>query len=404
MSRARILVLSATHLCQNPRALKEAATLADAGHDVTLLSLSLRADFEAQDRALMSGQAFRRVTVDYISRPSSRLAGFVQRARTRLARAATAHGGPPSIQALGPAGALLRRARGLPADLLIAHTEIPLWIAQRLTAAGRRVAVDLEDWYSEDLLPADRRARPLALLREAEKFALHHARYVSVPSRSMADALRAAYGGRPPVVIRNTFPLQPPPPRARHGVPRAVWFSQMIGPGRGLEPFLATWARMRTPGEIHLVGAIRPAYRRTLLQLLPPARAGTVRFHEPVPPAELPARLAEYDLGLALEADQPPSRDTTITNKILQYLNAGLALVATPTAGQREVLAAAPDAGVLLDPAQPSAAGELETVFSSPGRRAAMQSAARAAAEREFCWEKDAPRLVAAVDAALRDP
>lgn len=396
---SRVLVLSGSHLCQNPRALKEATTLAAAGYDVTLLHVSVRADLAATDERLMSGQSFRRETLDLV-RP---VPGFLARLRTRLARAATRRLGRSSASALGPARALLARARTLTSDLLIAHTEVPLWVAQQLRGEGRRVAVDLEDWYSEDLLPADRSARPLELLRVAERFALHHAASVSVPSGAMARALHTAYAGNPAVVVRNSFPLQPDhrvlrPPSAR---PRLVWFSQTIGPGRGLEAFLALWHRLEHAPAIQLIGRIRPGYREQLLSNIPGSHHAALHFEGPVPPETLPSRLADFDVGLALEAQVPPSRDTTITNKILQYLNAGLALIATPTAGQREVLAQAPGAGVLL-PGDPTAGVELLRGFLSSAESVrSAQVAARAAAEREFCWEKESPRLIAAVTAAL---
>ena len=70
------------------------------------------------------------------------------------------------------------------------------------------MAVDVEDWYSEDLMFTDRRSRPLRLLRAAESFALNHAVYTTTTSESMAAGLAATYGCRAPLVLRNTFPLQ----------------------------------------------------------------------------------------------------------------------------------------------------------------------------------------------------
>jgi hypothetical protein len=244
----RVLILSATHLCKNPRALKEATTLAEAGYDVNLLSLSLREDYERVDREVMVGKKFKRETVNLMA--ATTLAGFLARARTRLARAASRRIGWQSPESLGAFTTLFHRARAVTADLVIAHTEMPLLIAQKLAGAGRRVAVDLEDWYSEDLLPEDRKSRPLALLRAAEHFAVHAAKYVSVPSQRMADAVHARYGGTRPVVVRNTFPLQPDPRTTRppgSALPRLVWFSQTIGRRRGLEPFLACWAATAVP-------------------------------------------------------------------------------------------------------------------------------------------------------------
>lgn len=402
----KILILTSAHLCRNPRVVKEATTLGAAGYDVTVMSISVQERFEQMDRELMLGLPFKRITIDHT--PSARLANFVQRGATWAARQLLTRFGWETAQALGPAGTLLRLARKFPSDLVIAHTEIPLWITPHLIADGRRVAVDMEDWYSQDLLPDDRRSRPLRLLREAEAFALQRAAYVSTTSASMALALTEANGGQRPIMLRNTFPLQPRPPAQRGtpgSSPRFIWFSQTVGPGRGLEQFLAAWAVTTRPSEVFLLGEVRPGYRASLLDSLPAARRGGLNFIPPVTPAELPGKLADFDLGLALENRAPPSRDVTISNKILQYLNAGLAVVATDTAGQREVMQAAPGCGVVADSTDAASwARQLDALLGDSAQLRHMQHAARTAAEREFCWEHDAPRLLAAVARALSTP
>jgi glycosyltransferase involved in cell wall biosynthesis len=115
--------------------------------------------------------------------------------------------------------------------------------------------------------------------------------------------------------------------------------------------------------------------------------------------------IARYDIGLALEHSEPASRDLTITNKILQYLNAGLAVIATPTAGQREVFAHSPAIGLLLDLTAPVAAtaARLDALIRDP-ELPARRAAARQLAETRYCWEREAPRLLALVAGALERP
>lgn len=406
MPGRKILILTSAHLCRNPRVVKEATTLGAAGYDVTVMSISVQQRFERMDRELMRGLPFKRVTIDYAAGTmASRAADFIQRGSTWLARRLCSEFEFESAQTLGPATALLRFARRFPADLTIVHTEIPIWAAQYLIRDGRRVAVDVEDWYSEDLLYADRQSRPIELLRSAEEFALRHAAYVSATAQSMADALTRAYGGPPPIVIRNSFPLQPrsrADTPARTGPPRFIWFSQTIGPGRGLELFFAAWARTRHPSEVYLLGDERPGYRQKLLARLPESHRGLLHFLPLVTPEQLPGRLAEFDLGLALEPRWPLNRNITITNKILQYMNAGLAVVATNTAGQTEVMQAAPDCGVLITAHETTDyAARLDALIGDPARLRAAQLASRAAAVREFSWECETPRLLAAVARAL---
>ena len=402
-----ILIFTSLHLCRNPRVVKEAAALGAAGYDVTVLAVSMLDRFEQMDRALSAPLPFRRVTLDYAARtPRARWESLGQRASTWGARRMLRWLRIESARALGPAQALLRRALATPADLTIAHTEIPLWATAALIRAGRAVAVDIEDWYSRDLLFADRRTRPLKLLARAEKFALQHARYASTTSQSLADALAAAYQAPAPIVVRNVFPLQPHSRLDRPaggGPPALVWFSQTIGPGRGLELFFAAWNRTTVPSRVSLIGGECPGYREKILGRLSPERRAWVDFIPFVLPDELPQRLAGFDLGLALESHWPDSRDLTITNKIFQYMNAGLAVVATDTAGQAEVLRGAPDAGLLVAAHETGElARQLDRLLADPAGLRTMQAAARRAAEEKFCWEREAPCLLAAVDRALR--
>lgn len=409
MTGKKILVLTASHLCRNPRAVKEATALGRAGYEVTVMSVSTRTDFERMDLDLVRDLPFQRKVIDYTSPAGrARRAHFIQRARTWCARQLCTRFGIESAQALGPASALLQFARGHAADLTVVHTEIPLWTARHLLADGRRVAVDLEDWYSEDLLEGDRRSRPLGLLRKAEAFALNRAAYVSVPSASMADALREAYGCPQPLVVRNTFPL---PPRARGDRPASaeaptfVWFSQTVGPGRGLEEFFAAWTLTQNPSRFCLIGGARPGYIENLLSPLTPERRERVSVLPLIAPGELAGRLADFDIGLALEPRSPRNKDLTISNKIFQYLGSGLAVVATNTAGQSEVMRAAPDCGILVSTLDaPIFAAQLDELIGNRDRLRARQLAARTAAEREFSWERESSRLLKSVEQALSTP
>jgi glycosyltransferase involved in cell wall biosynthesis len=224
----------------------------------------------------------------------------------------------------------------------------------------------------------------------------------------MASALVEAYGCPRPVVLRNTFPLQPQSRVDRpagHAPPAFIWFSQTVGPGRGLELFLSAWAQTRQPSRIHLLGDVRPAYRDHLLARLPEPRRADVSFIPLVTPDELPAKLAEFDIGLALEPHWPRNRDVTISNKIFQYMNAGLAVISTDTAGQSEVMLAAPDCGLLIQAHETTRlAAQLDELLGNRERLRACQFAARSAAVTQFNWSHAAPRLLAAVDRALASP
>jgi glycosyltransferase involved in cell wall biosynthesis len=401
---ARILIITNGHLCRNPRPLKEAETLGRAGYDVTVLGVRDHASSEAQDQTLLKDAPFRHEAVNMLPGYNTRSgAVFRERLLRWVARQAGLKLGLQSIRSLGPAGPLLHNARRLPADLTIVHNEVPHWVGVQLMKEGRRVAADIEDWHSEDLLPEDRLRRPLSLIRSVEKTLLDRAAYITTTSQSMADALRARYGGRLPQVMTNSFPLQPNPQRKAVGTPPALfWFSQTLGAGRGLEQFLAAWRQTRQPSRLVLLGSPAAGYGRHLLSLLPVEWHPRVRFLPLVSPAELPGVIALHDVGLALEQAFIVNRNLTITNKILQYLNAGLAIVASDTAGQREVLERQPEAGAIVELHETARLAEtLDGLLEDPARLAQRQQAARKLAEDVYCREREAPRFLALVEQAL---
>jgi glycosyltransferase involved in cell wall biosynthesis len=201
------------------------------------------------------------------------------------------------------------------------------------------------------------------------------------------------------VVISNSFPLQPDPHRGAPGQPPVFfWFSQTLGAGRGLELFLAAWRQTREPSRLVLLGQPTPGFDQRLLSRLPAEWHSRVAFLPLVPPADLPGVIARHDVGLALEQPFIVNRNLTITNKILQYLNAGLAVVASDTAGQREVLARRPEAGVIVEMHETTYLAEtLDRLLADKGALIRRQAAARQLAEDTYCWERETPNLLALV-------
>jgi glycosyltransferase involved in cell wall biosynthesis len=179
------------------------------------------------------------------------------------------------------------------------------------------------------------------------------------------------------------------------------WFSQTVGPGRGLEELLAASVDLTDEFEIHLRGHAG-TYEAWLESAVPSALRSRVFLHAAVPDDELPQRIAEHDIGFAGELTSIRSRDLTATNKIFQYLQSGLAVVASDTAGQREVAAAAPDAVHLYRSGDRSdLQRSLRNWLESPDELAASKAAAREVAVAKFCWEKEKLRLLDAVAAAV---
>lgn len=96
------------------------------------------------------------------------------------------------------------------------------------------------------------------------------------------------------------------------------------------------------------------------------------------------------------------SRDLTITDKFFQYLQAGIAVIATDTRGQREVFSQFPDCDQLV-PCQSSKAlaDAIDYLLNSPSRLSVAKSAALTIANKTS-WEKHSKKILIAAETALR--
>jgi glycosyltransferase involved in cell wall biosynthesis len=406
----RILILIGRQLCTAPRPQKEALALARAGHDVTVMGFWLDPALAERDRALLANAPYRFIPL--VEVPRDRWRHGMLRLRSRLSRELFSRAAIFSPDLLGFLPTLmLSEARRFRADLTICHSEASLWVGEKLLAQGRRVGIDMEDWFSRDLPEQARRQRPVARLEHLEGTLLRRASYRLATSRAMADALAAHFSVPPPAVVYNVFPFTERATldglfkdRQDRERPSLHWFSQSIGPGRGLEALFQALALTGDHApQVHIRGHLLPAYEGWLREQLAKAPAVPVFIHPTVPNAELPSRIAEHDIGMALEEAAIVNRDVSITNKIFQYLQAGLAIVATPTAGQREVFSHNPAIGRLLPDDSPASIAEaIRSLMASREQLARAKEASLQAARDRFSWEHQEPVLLAEAERALR--
>lgn len=405
---ATIVLLTGSSLCHNPRALKEATALARAGYRVQVLGAWLEPGPKVRDLALLPTQPFEFIPVVDLTREGTRavMSRFTRRIGRKTAQLAHDVAGCQSAWQLGlHVAPLLREALRRPAALYIAHSEPGLYVAAQLSREGRRVGVDMEDWFAEDLLPDARKHRPVRLLQSLEREILRHGACAFCPSAAMAAALAEAYGCREPTVVYNAFPWadrdaldNATVDRRDRTVPAIYWFSLTLGPGRGIEDLIAALPLLTWKCEVHLRGNPAPGFADWIMSRLPEQWRGRVFLHGLVDNNALLPRMAEHDIGLAAEQPYCPSRDLTVTNKILHYLLGGLAVVASDTAGQREVARQAPEAVLLYRAGDAEdLARQLGALLVSPERLEKARRAALSAARKIFSWELQEPALLRAV-------
>ncbi|MGH6827730.1 MAG: glycosyltransferase [Rhizomicrobium sp.] len=402
-----VVILTGNHLCHNPRVFKEAGALAAGGYQVTVLGAFFDPGLKQRDRVLLENSHFQFVPV--IDLTLGGPANILPRAKVKLASCAYRRTGTETGWQLGYAyPGLMRAASSRNADLYIAHSEQGMAVACKLLRHGRKVAVDMEDWFSRDCPSGE--TRPVEMLARLERELLVNGAFGLCPSHAMADALAAAYGCRRPFAIYNSFPWAERASldgklkdRATRTRPSLHWFSQTLGPGRGLDDVLAALALIPHDAEIHFRGNPVPGFKERLLAQAPPAWRSRIFFHPIVHNDELLSRIAEHDIGIAAETPDCPSRNLTVTNKLLQYLLAGLAVVASDTAGQREVAQGAGIAVHLYRPGEPaSLAKALNGLLGYSPLLNQAKAAALQAAKVQYCWEADRQRLLDVMQDCLK--
>jgi len=413
----KVLILAGNPLCHNPRALKEAEALSSCGFEVEILGAGIQPEVRERNAKLCEGKAWR-----FIPLPESQIAwgNMARKSRRKIGNLVQRFFGRENHWQLGwMADELLKGGRKRRADLYLAQSEAGMWAAEQLRHEGKRVGVDMEDWFSEDLLPEARRGRPIRLLKKLERNLLCEGVYSSCTSEAMADALVKEYRCRRPTVVRNVFPQKdregldgkwrdrpgmarwmvkndPTAERPKEAPVSIHWFSQTVGPGRGLEILFQTLEGMEGNWELHLRGNLK-GYEEWLEGARPESVRKRMSVHGLVENEELLSRIAEHDIGFAGELGEPISRNLTITNKFFQYLQAGLAVVASDTEGQVEAASEAQGA------VQVFRGGEKTSLAEKLGGllrdRGALQNTRQAAwqAGAKFTWENESQRMQAAL-------
>lgn len=395
----KICIVSDKHLHANPRVWKEATTLANNGYEVSVVTQFSSVDSIKQDEALLTRLDAKfeyKAGVDITPGRAKKSTILFYKIRRKLAATVKKLSGLDSEYLITYAPEqLYGKALLEDADLYIAHVEGGYCIGKRLHKAKKNVAFDQEDWFSRDYLVPE---RPVKLLSSLERYALKYGQYVTCPSEAMASGLESAYKTNKPVVVYNCFPKEELPNDIETTKTSLVWFSQTIGSGRGLERIIDTIKKLDTPVSLLLIGNCSDTYRQTLSQRLGADTAHELKIQSPVPHHELYKILLGQNMGLALENNHPDNKDTTVSNKMFQYLQAGLKVLATDTKGQAEVGEKFPDAVMLVDAGNDGNWNDkLQELID---RKVSAVSIAEKYYEH-FSWEQQEAKLLSLVEAAL---
>jgi len=398
----KICIITTRHISYNPRVLKEADVLSANGYDVTVVAVSNNAVLRGFDEQLMRTRKWRLRTVNY-SRGQEKMRWMYLSLRQRvflfLSRV-TYKFGVAERAAEKAFDGLVALACAEKADLYIAHHVEALGAGYK--AARRNQAVfgfDAEDFHT-GMNESTSSAIADGLTYFLEKKYLGYCRHMTAASKLMAEAYRDKYGVSLPVTILNVFPMEALPVKEVNDPVRFHWYSQVIGPNRGIEVLLEAAAMIKLPFEIHLRGSMySDRYKDTLTDICHRAGIGQqVFFHDPIRPEQIIPDGNNYDVGLALETAVSMNRNICVTNKVFSYLMSRMAIIGTDTEGQKDIFTHFPEAVVVCRMNDAEDLARAMTIFIRDREKLMKaKQAAEMAARVQFNWEKESKKLLQAI-------
>jgi glycosyltransferase involved in cell wall biosynthesis len=446
---ARVVMFVLNDVRRDARVLREAGTLAAAGHHVTVVGRPADPGATALERETGAGFEIVRVPVPGTLRRRILAAGGGRsEAQGRCGAAATtqvAEGARPAPArraglfgyAVGAVRAAARAplvgplVRGLEflarwrvgvlawgGAAAAAAPAADVWHGHDLTGLaaaveaqrrrGGRVVYDSHELYMEAGGIADQPAWVRAILRRQERTWARRAAGVITVNQGVADELPRRLGVERPVIVMNAQPAWDPPEPAPDplrttlglapGTPIVLYHGGFLA-DRGLPELVAA---MATPGleAAHLAlmgwGPLEPELRRLAGET---AAAGRIHVLPSVSPAELLEWVASADVGAMPNQPRTLNERLTTPNKLFECLAAGVPVVSSDFAERRRMILDDPDGplGVLCDPTEPaSIGGAIRSILDlDPGERADLRARCRRAARARYNWEQQALRLLA---------
>jgi glycosyltransferase involved in cell wall biosynthesis len=399
-----IVLVSSGQPSLNPRLVKEADALTDAGYEVTVLFSYWNTWGTEFDKQLLPAKKWKAVCVGG-DPEHNRVTYFMSRLIYKLAQSINSKKSGAMIEfAIARASYfLISAAKKHQADLYIGHNlgALPAVVAAA-KANNKPCGFDAEDFHRNETSD-DSNTADVILKTNIENKYLPRLNYFTASSPQIANAYRQLYPALKPVVLLNVFPksiVQINASRAASPL-KLFWFSQTIGADRGLDDIInALLLLPKHQFELHLLGSTANSSKTFINQLL--HSNVNINLHLPVAPDQVIAFASQFDIGLALENNKPINRDICLTNKIFTYMQAGLAIIASDTTAQQHFINNNPQIGSTYPKHN---AQQLATIISNyytdQTRLLACKENALQLAHQQYNWEVESLKFLDTVKQTL---
>jgi glycosyltransferase involved in cell wall biosynthesis len=405
---AKICLLSHGQPSSNPRLVRDANALSNAGHEVIVITPRFVASWISYDEDLVRHAKWHYHYLDFLKTSLQKVQWRWIRLRRKLSCTLAQYIKQDWVTGYASDYAnseLANLAVQYQADLYVAHQQQSLpaavWAAQKTNS---KFAVDIHD------LLADCPSAATHLIQQIEEGYLANCSYISTMSSSAAQHIQTSrILDECPIVLHNTpslterQDLESPDLRPQSEILTLYWFGQTIGYHSRADQVIRAMPLLHKPVKLVLRGHPHPAYVSELEALA--HQLGVSHALEIAPiasPREMVSLAAQYDILLGTQPGDDLFHQMAIGNKVFTGMMAGLALGLTDTIAYRQLLAEAPGCGFLFpDQDEKALAEQLNRLLDHPELLSSMKRKAWDLAEASFNFEKESQRLIEKVGAIV---
>jgi glycosyltransferase involved in cell wall biosynthesis len=397
LNSSKIVLITSGQPALNPRLVKEADLLAEAGYEVIVIYQHWNDWATEVEKTLLPQKQWEAIQVGGSPKNQAILYWYT-RIRFKIARLLYKYFKLLPDEAIARSTTLLlSHAKKHVADLYIAHNLGALSAAVKAAQAHHaKCGFDAEDFHRYE--NADNQNHPIVKLNTLiENTYIPQIDYLTASSPLTSAAYSQIFNRGCPVILNVLPKTKNKQFFSNNAILRIFWFSQTIGDNRGIETIIEALNISDNKFELHLLGSVDLQYAETLKNQLA-INKSQIHFHSPITPEKLPAFASQFDIGIASETGFSRNNKYALSNKIFTYIQTGLVTIASDTPAQKELLTKYPNIGSLYRIGNASQlAAVLDQYQNDRNLLLVQKTAAFDLGQSALNWEVEGKKLLALI-------